>query len=80
MTAAKKPFDLKQQYEKAVRRQDPKLSPQWQSSKRVPVEGSDQIRVIGSIRINGLYTGMQRREFTMKRLEPAPEPKQGGLL
>jgi hypothetical protein len=80
MTAMKSPFDLKQQYEKAVRKQAPKLSPLWQSSKRVPIEGSDQVRVIGSIRISGLYTGMQRREFTMKRLEPIPAPKQGVLL
>jgi hypothetical protein len=32
------------------------------------------------LRINGTYTGRRRQRFVVKRLEPAPEPKQGVLL
>jgi hypothetical protein len=79
-----KPPTIKQQYTPvvwALKRLDPTLDAQWQISRIDPLkDAGDHVEIIGSLRINGTYTGRRRQRFVVKRLEPAPEPKQGVLL
>jgi hypothetical protein len=79
-----KPLTIKQQYTQAVwalGRLDPVRDALWQISQITSLEDAgDHIEIIGSLRINGTYTGRRRQRFVMKRLEPAPEPRQGVLL
>ena len=79
-----KPLSIKQQYTQAVWALgplDPKRDALWQISQITFLDDADdQVKIVGSIRINGTYTGLRRRIFTMKSLEPIPEPKQGVLL
>lgn len=79
-----KPLTIKQQYTDAVwalGRLDPKADALWQISQITFLEDAgDHAEIIGSLRINGRYTGVRRRRFVVQRLEPLPEPKQGVLL
>jgi hypothetical protein len=79
-----KTLTIKQQYTQAVwalGQLDPIRDALWQISQITFLEDAgDHVEIIGSLRINGAYTGRRRQRFVVKRLEPAPEPKQGGLL
>jgi hypothetical protein len=79
-----KPLTIKQRYTPVVwdlKRLDPVLDAQWQISQITFLEDAgDHVEIIGSLRINGRYTGARRRRFVVQRLEPAQEPKQGVLL
>ena len=79
-----KPLTIKQQYTQAVwalGQLDPVLDAQWQISLITFLEDvGDHVEIIGSLRINGRYTGARRRRFVVQRLEPVQEPKQGVLL
>lgn len=79
-----KPLTIKQQYTQAVwalGQLDPVRDALWQISQITFLEDAgDHVEIIGSLRINGTYTGRRRQRFVVKRLEPLPEPKQGVLL
>jgi hypothetical protein len=79
-----KTLTIKQQYTQAVwalGQLDPIRDALWQISQITFLEDAgDHVEIIGSLRINGTYTGRRRQRFVVKRLEPAPEPKQGVLL
>lgn len=80
----KNPLTIKQQYTQAVwalGQLDLIRDALWQISQITFLgDAGDHVEVIGSLRINGTYTGRRRQRFVVKRLEPAPEPKQGVLL